>query len=66
MESNLKSEFTDGFSFKNEVKSIMALQLGTKYGFVVEIDSVTGKYYCPLEAYRTKEQAFQVLKRRMK
>lgn len=66
LESGLKSSLNEGLQFKNEVKSITSLQLGNKYGFVVTIESPFGTYYCPLEGYRTKEQAFQVLKGRLK
>lgn len=66
METGLQSQINEGLQFKNEVKSITSLQIGSKYGFVVEIQSPFGKFYCPLEGYRTKEQAFQVLKGRLK
>lgn len=66
LKSGLKSNLNEGLQFKNEVKSITSLQLGSRYGFVVEIDSPFGRFFCPLEGYRTKEQAFQVLKGRLK
>lgn len=66
LESGLQSNINEGLQFKNEVKSITSLQLGSKYGFVVEIESPFGKFYCPLEGYRTKEQAFQVLRGKLK
>lgn len=66
METGLQSQINEGLQFKNEVKSITSLQIGSKYGFVVEIQSPFGKFYCPLSGYRTKEQAFQILKGRLK
>ena len=66
MESNLTTGLSEGLSYKNEVKSITSLQLGSRYGFVVEISSPLGTFYCPLDGYRTKEQAFQILKGRLR
>jgi hypothetical protein len=66
MKSNLVSGLTSGLSYKNEVKSIISVQQGTKYGFLVEIESPLGKYYCPLEAYKSKDYALQLLRSRLK
>lgn len=66
MESYLNSQLDNTLSYKNEVKSVTTLQYGSKYGFVLEIESLLGKFYCPVEGYRTKEAAFQALKKRLK
>lgn len=66
LESSLKTELNEGLQFKNEVKSITSLQVGNKYGFVIELDTHFGKYFVPLEGYRTKEQAFQTLRSKLK
>ena len=62
LESGLNNELT----FKTEEMSVMSLQLGNRYGFVLAISTQFGKFFVPLEGYRTKEQAFQVLKGRLK
>lgn len=62
LQSNLTSSLNSGLSFKSEVKSVYTVQVGAKYGFVLEIDSPMGKYYLPVEGYRTKEQALQVVR----
>lgn len=66
METYLKSQLESTLSYKNEVKSVTTLQYGSKYGFVLEVESMLGKFYIPTEGYRTKEAAFQVLKKRLK
>lgn len=62
METNLTSNLT----YKNEVKSVLSIQQGPKYGFVLEIQSKMGTYYCPVQAYKTKEQALQLLRGMLK
>lgn len=64
MHSNLDSSLNK--NFKNEVKSIVAVQQGSKYGFVIEIHSSTGTFYCPVEAYRNKDMAIQLLRQRLR
>lgn len=62
LQSNLKSEL----EFKNEVKSIIGVQQGPRYGFVLEIESKLGTYYCPVEAYKSKDVALQKLRSALK
>lgn len=66
MKTNLQSNLTSGLSFKNEVKSVLSIQQGQKYGFILEIESPFGKYYCPVQAFTTKEQALRVLRSQLK
>lgn len=66
LESYLKSNLTSNLTFKNEVKSILSIQQGQKYGFILEIESPMGKYYCPVQAYKTKEQALWKLRSMLK
>lgn len=66
MESNLKSNLTSGFSFKSEVKSTMFVQTGSKYGFIVELESPYGTFYCPVEGYKSKDYALRVLKENLR
>lgn len=66
LESYLKSGLESNLSFKNEVKSILSIQQGQRYGFILEIESPMGKYFCPIEAYKTKEQALWKLREMLK
>lgn len=66
METYLKSNLTPGLSYKNEVKSIVAVQNGGNYGFILEIESAFGTYYCPVVGYRTKDVAIQELRKQLK
>lgn len=66
METNLQSNLTSGLSFKNEVKSILTIQQGDKYGFIMTVESPVGTYYCPVQAYKTKEQALRILRSQLK
>lgn len=62
LQSNLVSSLNSGLSFKSEVKSVYTVQVGAKYGFVLEIESPMGTYYLPVEGYKTKEQALQIVR----
>lgn len=66
MKSGLSSNLNSGLGFKNEVKSVITVQQGTKYGFVLEISSPMGTYYCPVEGYKSRDVALQLLRKRLK
>lgn len=66
LQSNLISSLNSGLSFKSEVKSVYTVQVGAKYGFVLEIESPMGRYYIPVEGYKTKEQALQIVRGMLK
>lgn len=66
MKSGLSSNLTSGLGFKNEVKSVITVQQGAKYGFVLEISSPMGTYYCPVEGYKSRDVALQLLRKRLK
>lgn len=66
LQSNLISSLNSGLSFKSEVKSVYTVQVGAKYGFVLEIESPMGRYYVPVEGYKTKEQALQIVRGMLK
>lgn len=66
METNLKTSLNEGLNYKNEVKSIMSVQKGTRYGFLVEIESSLGTFYCPLEGYKSRDFALQLLRSKLR
>lgn len=66
MESSLTSALTSGFSYKNEVKSIISVQQGARYGFIIEIQSPMGTYYCPIEGVKDKNLALKILREKLK
>lgn len=66
LESGLQSNLTSAFSYKNEVKSIISVQQGANYGFVVEIQSPLGTYYCPLVGYKSKDTALREVRKMLK
>ena len=65
MESYLKSNLTSGLSFKSEVKSILTMQTGARYGFLLEIQSPYGTYFCPVEGYKSKDIALKILREKL-
>ena len=66
MESNLRTNLTSGLSYKSEVKSILTVQTGAKYGFLVEIESPVRTYYCPVEGYKSKDIALKALRSKLR
>ena len=66
MESNLTTALTSGLSYKSEVDSILTMQIGSKYGFIMTIKSPYGTFYCPVEGYKSKDFALKVLKDKLR
>lgn len=66
MDTYIQSELKSGLSYKNEVKSILSFQQGAKYGFILEIQSPMGTYFCPVRGYKTKEAALFELRKGLK
>ena len=66
LETNLESHLNTNKEFKLETSSVVSIQVGSNYGFVIPITSQIGKYYCPVQAYTTKEQALRMLRSQLK
>lgn len=66
MESNLNSNLTSNLTYKNEVKSILSAQFGSNYGFLIEVQSPMGIYYCPVIGYKSRDIALKKLRETLK
>lgn len=66
MESNLVTALNSGLSYKTEVSSILTMQTGSKYGFIIAIKSPYGTYFCPVEGYKSKDIALKILREKLK
>lgn len=65
MKSNLKTSLSEGLSYKNEVKSVLSVQQGPNYGFLIEIQSALGTYYVPVKGYKSRDVALQLLRKQL-
>lgn len=62
MKSNLETYLENNLQQINEVKSITGIQMSNRYGFILELESPLGTYYCPVEGYKTKVEAIRKLR----